>query len=589
MEQWEIDLLAEHLAHWFSGEELEEIYESDRPATAVAAELATYDFAFFCRYYLPHFFVQPPAECHWPVFADIQWALTNGRSTTLAESLPRGFGKSSIIAVACPMWAIIGEDDPSVKGKDRTPLKHYILIIKDSWEQAKLELQSIRHELETNEKLIRDFGDLVGRPWGKSEITTANNAKIDVLGTGQKLRGRRHKQYRPDLIVADDLENDETVLSPTQRRKVKTWYARAVEKAGDPQTCTFICLGTLIHYDCFQAWIMERPGVRARKYKALLKHADNQDLWTEWENRQLDLHDENREVTAERFYRANREDMLDGSIVAWEDRFPYYTLRLMQLGEKQHIHGKKVHAFSAEMQNEPISDEERLFRTIRYWHWENRKGIAHLVPDDAGRAVPIRTCRLWGAVDPSLGEGHTGAFSAIIEILVSRDNLMFVVHAHIERMHPDRIIDYIEQRLRFWSQQRMAFSGFAVEVNQFQKLFASKLGQELLRTGFRLPIQQVHSQAHKTARIDSLQPDLTNGYILLHKEQSAIVPQEQYRLWEQLYSYPMGDFVDGPDALEMARTLVASGLGSRIPAAEILTTSDPFRSVPMAIGADPFS
>lgn len=565
MEDWQIDLLTEHLEHWFSEDELDELYQSDRSAEEVAAELATYDFAFFCRYYLREYFNENPAEIHWDVFGDVQWAVTNEDSTTLAECLPRGYGKSTIISVGMPCWCIVGGDPPSVRGKRRKPYKHYIFVMKDSFDQAKLELASIRNELENNENLRRDFGDLVGSPWGKQEIVTANGVKVDALGTGQKVRGRRHVAYRPDLIIADDLENDDMVQSPSQRMKVKTWWARAVEKAGDPKRCDYIALGTLLHYDCFQAWMLKRPGVRARKYKSLLRHADRQDLWDEWEALLLNLDDPYREVTAKEFYEANKETMLEGAEVTWPERFPYVTLRGMMLGERQMVHGKSIHAFSAEMQNEPISDEDRLFKTFHYFHYEDEHGIKYLVPDGAGERVPLRNCRLYGSCDPSLGESRTGDFSALIDLLLAPNGRMFVAHASIERRHPDRIIDHIAARARFWAEIGMYYSWFVIETNQFQKLFAASAGQQLLRSGIRLPITQVTSQHLKTARIDSLQPDLNNGYLLLYKEPGRIVPDELHTLFQQLHDYPMGDFVDGPDALEMARTLAASGGGSGSP------------------------
>ena len=592
MDDWEIQLLDEHLRHWYTSQDLARLWESETPARAIAAKLATMDLAFFLRYYLPEFFRDPPAECHWHVFADLQWAATNGRSNKLAESLPRGFGKSTIIAVGFPIWCIIGPDDPSIQGKHRTPLKHYIIIIKDSFEQSKLELQSIRLELEANEKLRADFGDLVGSPWGKTEITTLNGTKIDALGTGQKVRGRRHGPYRPDLIVADDLENDETVQSPTQRAKVKSWWARAVEKAGDPKTCDYIALATLIHYDCFQAWMIERPGVRARKYRALLEPPANQDLWDEWEEQYLNLDDPDRERTAELFYHENQPSMVHGSRVSWPERFPYIILRQMMLGEAQEVHGKRINAFSSEMQNEPISDEDRLFKSIHYWHWEHLHGLPHLVPDAAGEPIALRNCRLYGAIDPSLGETATGDFAALVEILLAPNGRMFVPFARIERMHPDRIINAVVERIQHWLKLHMAYSSFVIESNQFQKLFSSKTGLDLLARGYRLPISEVFSTHNKTARIDSLQPDLRNAFLLLYKEQSRQVPEDLHRLWEQLVTYPMGAYVDGLDALEMCRTEAASkGSAGHIDLTDLMiqnTLSGAMTSEHSIMAADPF-
>lgn len=592
MEQWETNLLIEHLEHWYSEDELNEIFESDRPARHVATELATYDLAFFLRYYLPEYFSDIPAECHWDLWSDLQWAATAdiGRVLHLAESLPRGFGKSTSIAVGFPLWVIVGQDNIKVRGHNRSPLKHYILIIKDALEQAKLELAAVKSELESNERIIRDFGEFQGSTWTKTEITTANTVRVEVLGTGQKVRGRRFKQYRPDLIIGDDLENMKTVRSPTQRQVVKQWWSGAVEKAIDPKKGTLINVGTMIHYDCLQAWVVRRPGVRGRIYKALIEDAERQDLWDEWEGFVTNLEDPDRERTARMFYRKNRTEMDKGAVVSWPDRFSYEALRLMKLGEKS-IKGTAIKTFDAEMQNEPISDEDRLFRRIQYFYVEHDRGFTYLVPYGAGERMNLHRCKLIGACDPSLGESFRGDYSALIDLLVAPSGRMYCIWADIQRRHPDRIIDAIYQRALYWAQQRMYYTRYGIETNQFQKLFAGKVGLDLLRSGVRLPIEEINSTHWKEARIDSLQPDLHNGYLLLYKEQSSESPEQLELLYDQLWAYPRGDYVDGPDALEMARTIGASSMvGRGSDTAALTSRSDQFDMVGAAnMGADPFS
>ena len=590
MKSWEMDLLVEHLGHWYNEQEMNDIYETDRPAVFMAAELAMFDFAFFSRYYLHDYFSDVPAYCHWDLFSDLQWAATAdiGRVIHLAESLPRGFGKSTTIAVAFPLWVTVGQDELRRRGRYRTPLKHYILLIKDALDQARLELQAVKDELENNEKIVRDFGILRGEVWTKTEINTSNDVRIEVLGAGQKVRGRRYKQYRPDLVIGDDLENMRSVKSPTQRQDIKRWWSAAVEKAIDPKKGTLINIGTMIHYDCLQAWVNARPGVRGRVYKALIKDADNQHLWDRWEAKVTNLEDPDRELTSRKFYNENRAEMDAGAVVSWPERFSYETLRLMKLGEKS-VKGNLIKTFSAEMQNEPISDTDRLFQRIQYFHLEHDRGFDYLVPYGPGVRVLLKRCKLIGACDPSLGESFRGDFSALVDLLVAPSGRMFCIWADVARRHPDRIIDAIEQRARFWAQQRMFYSAYGIETNQFQKLFAAKAGLDLLKSGITLPIVEINSTHNKDARIDSLQPDLYNGYLLLYKELTEETPGELELLHDQLWAYPMGDYVDGPDALEMARTLgAATGVGRGIDSSRITTPSDGLALAGSLRRGDPF-
>lgn len=49
-----------------------------------------------------------------------------------------------------------------------------------------------------------------GRVWQSGTIVTRNDAKVQVAGSGKKLRGLRHGPWRPDLCVLDDIENDDS-------------------------------------------------------------------------------------------------------------------------------------------------------------------------------------------------------------------------------------------------------------------------------------------------------------------------------------------------------------------------------------------
>ena len=89
--------------------------------------------------------------------------------------------------------------------------KKYILLVSDTESQATAFLDCIKAEQEENEALIADFGPQKGKVWKSSVILLQNGCRIDAVGSGQKLRGRRHGARRPDLIVLDDIENDQEV------------------------------------------------------------------------------------------------------------------------------------------------------------------------------------------------------------------------------------------------------------------------------------------------------------------------------------------------------------------------------------------
>lgn len=48
----------------------------------------------------------------------------------------------------------------------------------------------------------------------RGDTEQRQTSMAEAIGSGKKVRGRRHRNWRPDLIVLDDIENDENVNTP---------------------------------------------------------------------------------------------------------------------------------------------------------------------------------------------------------------------------------------------------------------------------------------------------------------------------------------------------------------------------------------
>ena len=166
--------------------------------------------------------------------------------------------------------------------------------------------------------------------------------KVEAIGSGKKIRGRRHRNWRPDLFVLDDVENDENVNTPEQRRKLKSWYDKAVSKAGDTYT-DIMYIGTVLHYDSLLSKVLANARYRTKKYRAVISWAANQSLWDEWERIYTNLFDADHRENARTFYEANQEAMLEGTQVLWDEKFTYYDLMEMKVSEG-------MASFNSEMQ-----------------------------------------------------------------------------------------------------------------------------------------------------------------------------------------------------------------------------------------------
>lgn len=112
---------------------------------------------------------------------------------------------------------------------------HNILILGNSYPRACERLQAIKHELETNEHILDLFGEQVGSTWNENKIVLKNGVVIQALGARQSLRGTRHLQWRPDLVLGDDLEDEENAATEEARQKMLRWLLASVIPAMDPR------------------------------------------------------------------------------------------------------------------------------------------------------------------------------------------------------------------------------------------------------------------------------------------------------------------------------------------------------------------
>lgn len=188
----------------------------------------------------------------------------------------RGSTKSTIATLIYPIWAIIG--------KQR---KRYPVIIGDTFPQARQYLYNTRNELETNELLIADFGPFKAEEnddeWQKTTIVIPKySARMSAHSSGQNIRGLRHLDRRPDLVICDDLENSESVRKKEQRDKLYNWFKADVMNVGDHGT-KFIAIGNLLHSDSFMMRLKKEISEgrqTGRIIEVAIQDKDGNPTWT---------------------------------------------------------------------------------------------------------------------------------------------------------------------------------------------------------------------------------------------------------------------------------------------------------------------
>ncbi len=496
-------------------------------------ERAEKDLSFFAETYFPHYMTAPLSRMHKDMYAQFENMIHEGCDkpgvAKYAMAAPRGNAKSTSASLILPLWCICSRS------------KKFIGILSGTTEQADEFLEFIKVELAANERLREDFPKACGkgRVWKSGHVITANNIKIRCWGTGKALRGARHCSSRPDLVICDDLENDEYVSSPEQRRKTEDWFFKAVMKIG-AQNTAYIVVGTILHYDSLLSKLLKQPGWAAKKYKAVITFSTSP-LWEEWQrlyvervvdSDQLTETANRQPSTASSFFESHKSAMLAGTEVLWPEVEDYHYLMKMRISDGPS-------AFDSEKQNEPINPDDCLFQENWFRYFDD------LPP---AKADDHSSLQYFCAVDPSMGKSsHKADPSAIIIGAVrGAEGYIDIVEADIQKRHPDAIMEAL-----FEYHMQYKFTRLVIEEVQFQELFKDQLIKESAKRQIYLPVEGVRPVADKKLRITKLQPHIKNGLIRFRRDQRLLLDQLRY--------FPKASHDDGPDALEMLFSLIARG------------------------------
>lgn len=247
--------------------ELEEI----KRKRIVRQSLAKNSHYWFFSIYLGHYIRYPFAPFHSDMFL-----ITENQELKLSILVAfRGSGKSTLFTLSYPIWAIIGAQQ-----------KKFILIVSQTQSQARLHMANIKRELETNELLKADIGPFeeVSDEWGSNSIVIPKyGARITVASTEQSIRGVRHGEYRPDLVICDDVEDLNSVKTKEGRDKTFNWLVGEVLPIGD-QSTKVVIVGNLLHEDSLLMRLrkgIENGKLNGKYYSYPLLDENNNIAWPE--------------------------------------------------------------------------------------------------------------------------------------------------------------------------------------------------------------------------------------------------------------------------------------------------------------------
>lgn len=388
----------------------------------------------------------------------------------------RGLGKTTIVNRAFPARNICYR------------LKKFIVSVSNTATKAVMDMTSLRNALTTNDVSAGDiipsvFGDLKTKLWNAQQFV-AGDTYVLPRGAGQQIRGLNYNGRRPDLIIVDDLEDPEEVMSEERRDKLKEWFFADLMNSVDraKNNWKIVVIGTLLHEASLLADLMKDPTWT----KVLLPLCD-ESLHSNWQ-----------------------EFMTDEAV---EELFQSFLLQ------------GKADVFAREYQNKTISSIDAVFKAefFRYY--------------DPSSLLDNKDVYFVTIVDPAKTVKMSSADSAIVTIGIDLTNHNVYFHDCVAgRFHPDEIYDKMFEQVIAHNSRILA-----VEVTSLNEFITQPIKNEMSKRGIFPPFIELKARDKKETRVAQLAPFYRQGYIFHNKAVSA-------KLEAQLSSFPRSDLWDVMDA-----------------------------------------
>jgi len=360
-----------------AGQELGEIPQPKNPERRT---LTLGTFKFFLLTYFKERFYLPFSSDHDELCMNVQMAVMGGESS--ATAMPRSSGKTSIIELA-PLWGYLNG------------ITCFGLIIGATHQKAKDVLESIKTELLTSDLLLEDFPEIcvpirhidneprrckgqrhngvrTGIEWSDSHIRLpyiAGRSPGGIIyadGMSAALRGLRRalldgRVVRPDLVILDDPQTDDSAASPAQT--AKRWNLifgciKGLQGAG--KRLSIFAAVTIIRRGDLACMLLDQTRLpwRVIKAKSILSFPSDMDAWRAYhrfsiENKILGGSDDKLND----YYTENKEALEKDAIVSWPERITPGKVSALQGFMEYFMQNRK--GFMAEHQQDPEADEEK--------------------------------------------------------------------------------------------------------------------------------------------------------------------------------------------------------------------------------------
>jgi len=447
------------------------------------------DMLLFGRMVMPNMFSENSPPFHYEITKSL--LKDDIKQTNIIA--PRGHAKSSVVAGVYPLYHLMFD-----KG-----VKVIVLVSRTQQHAVKL-LGTIKDVLDYSKEFRYFFGywgQQSARKWTNTEIELKDGSVIICKGTGQQIRGIKHGNQRPTLLILDDPEDENNTKTAEAMEYNLRWLLQSGVPSLDPKRGKICVIGTPQHERCMVEILKEMKGWKSLSFKPDLEN--NLPLWPEvWDVDKL----------------IQKKEELDSI--------------------------NRLSVFYREYLCEIVGDEDALFRmqdiqTYDGYLERDEQGLSNLVLTHLnGEEVDmIRPVNVFTGIDPASSTRRTADYSVIFNLAIDEDNNRFTLPYYRKRATP---LDLADAIILNFQQYRSART--RIESVGYQEMLRQYIKEQSEQLGMFIPGLEIkeNPRTRKSYRLESLQPIFSNHQVFIKEGQQALL--------DELLLYPRGkhdDLLDG--------------------------------------------
>ena len=443
----------------------------------------------FGKVVIPNMFSSESPDFHY----DMADHLMNKDLKQVNIIAPRGHAKSSIVGGVFPRWHAMFDKGPKL-----------IVLISRTQDHAVKLLGTIKDVLDYSQNFRQLFGYWgmnSARSWSKSEIELKDGTMIVCKGTGQQLRGIKHGNQRPTLIILDDPEDENNTKTAEAMEHNLRWLLQSAIPSLDPEKGRLAIIGTPIHQRCIVETLKDMSG---------------------WGNL---------------LYKPN----LDTNTALWESWHPISKLR-QKKKELESIN--RVSVFYREYMCEVVGDEDQLFKESYINYYDGK-----LIHDEEGNAFikltylnhkdidEQRPVNVFMGVDPASSTRQTADFSTIVPVAIDNEGNRFVLPYYRKRATPMSLAEGIIEYFKIYKPEKVRIEsvGYQEMLREYVRARCDEKG--IFISGLEIKESPRNS---KSSRLETMEPYFAQDKFHMRKDMQE--------LKDELLLYPRGkhdDLLDG--------------------------------------------